>query len=43
MIKQVIKHVKNSRKNIYMQPAALKMPKKTLPDMAWPGRQKFSG
>ena len=26
-----------------MQPAALKMPRKTLPDMAWPGGQKFSG
>jgi len=26
-----------------MQPAALKMPRKMLPDMAWPGGQKFSG
>jgi len=24
-----------------MQPAALKMLRKTLPDMAWPGGQKF--
>ena len=26
-----------------MQPAALKMLRKTLPDMVWPGGQKFSG
>ena len=26
-----------------MQPAALKMLKKTLPDMVWLGRQKFQG
>jgi len=26
-----------------MQPAALKMLRKMLPDMAWPGGQKFSG
>ena len=26
-----------------MEPAALKTPWKMLPDMAWPGGQKFSG
>ena len=30
-------------KNIHMQPVALKMLRKLLSDMVWPGGQKFSG
>jgi len=29
--------------NIYVQLAALKMLRKMLPDIAWPGGQNFSG
>ena len=43
MMKQIIKHAvaKAVGKNIHMQPVALKMPRKMLSDMVWPGRQKF--
>ena len=39
MIKQII----NGRKNIYMQPAALKMPRKTMPNMAGWADKFFQG
>jgi len=41
-MKQIIKHVK-SRKNIYMQLATLKTPRKTLPDMAGQADKNFQG
>ena len=44
-MKQIIKHAvaKAVGKNIHMQSVALKMPRKMLPGMIWPGGQKFSG
>ena len=33
----------SSRKTIYIQPVALKTLMKPLPDMVWPGGQKFQG
>ena len=39
MMKQII----NGRKNIYMQPAALKTPRKTMPNMAGWADKIFQG